>query len=79
MSRISDLVNAAVADAEADTTSADAPLPKSVKVTRGHDRSKTLQVRLNEDEYRLMEKLAQEAMLPVSTFARVILLKTTGS
>lgn len=79
MSRISDLVEAAVADAEADTTTADAPLPASVKVTRGHDRSKTLQVRLNEDEYRLLAKLAEEELLPLSTFARRILLQTTGS
>lgn len=79
MTRISDLVEAAVADAEADTTSADAPLPASVKVTRGHDRTQTLQVRLNEDEYRIVAKLAEEAMLPISTYARSVLLKTIGS
>lgn len=79
MSRISDLVEQAVREAEAAEDDVDAPLPAHVKVTRGHDRSKTLQVRLNEDEYRLLAKHADELMIPMSTFARAVLLQTIGS
>lgn len=80
MSRISDLIQAEVeADEAAGEYPVDADLPKHVKVTRGHERSKVLQVRLNEDEHRLLLKLAEERHLPVSTFVRAILLDTIGS
>lgn len=44
------------------------------KVSRGHGRAKTLQVRLNDDEYAALEALAAARELPVSTVARSILL-----
>lgn len=60
---------------EAELMSADPePLPESVKVTRGHGRSRTLQVRLNEDEYEQLELIAKASHLPVSTVARSVLL-----
>ncbi|MFT4011328.1 MAG: hypothetical protein QM655_14935 [Nocardioidaceae bacterium] len=52
----------------------DEPLPEGTKVTRGHFRSKTLQVRLNADEYEALESLAKSRELPVSTVARSLLL-----
>lgn len=79
MSRISDLIDAEVRAAEAEPDSGGTSLPASVKVTRGHDRSRVLQVRLNADEYRLLAKHAEEAMIPVSTFARAVLLKSIGA
>lgn len=54
---------------------ADEPLPESTQVTRGLARSKTLQVRLTEVEYEVIEELARDAGLPSSTFARQILLQ----
>lgn len=53
-----------------------APLPEGTKVTRGHDRSKVLQVRLNDDELALLEKHAREQMIPVSTLARAMLIRS---
>jgi hypothetical protein len=79
MSKVSDLIESEVRAAERADDSADAPLPDSVRVRRGHDRSKVLQIRLNEDEYRLLAKHADEQKLPVSTLARAVLLRTIGS
>jgi hypothetical protein len=78
MSKISDLIASEVAAAESEPDIPDAPLPANVRVTRGHDRSRVLQVRLNEGEYRLLEKLADEQMLPISTYARAVLIQTVG-
>lgn len=78
MSKLSDLIEAEVRSAEREPSSADAKLPADVKVTRGHDRSKVLQVRLNEDEHRLLLKHAEEQMVPVSTLARAVLLRQIG-
>ena len=78
MSRISDLIEAESRAAEEADATPDLPLPSNVKVTRGHDRSKVLQVRLNEDEYRVLTKLAKERHVPASTFARALILKTIG-
>jgi hypothetical protein len=47
-----------------------------VKVTRGHFRAKTLQIRLSEDELAKLSALAQSRGLPVSTVARQLLLQT---
>jgi hypothetical protein len=55
-----------------------APLPEGTRVTRGHNRSRTLQVRLNEDEYEQLELLAKGRELPVSTVARSLLLAALG-
>lgn len=78
MSRISDLIASETRAAEAAEDAPDLALPSNVKVTRGHDRSKVLQVRLNEDEYRIIAKLANERHVPASTFARALILKTIG-
>jgi hypothetical protein len=79
MSKIDDLIAAEAAAAENAPDTPDAPLPAHVRVTRGHNRSQVLQVRLNENEYRLIQKLADDNMLPVSTFARILLMQTVGS
>ncbi|MEE4025531.1 hypothetical protein V1Y59_20775 [Gordonia sp. PKS22-38] len=49
-----------------------------VKVTRGHGRSKVLQVRLNDDEYNELERLAGtigDGGVPLSTLARSLLIE----
>ena len=45
------------------------------KVTRGHGRSKTLQVRLNDDEFAALARVAEERGVPASTLARNMLLR----
>ena len=63
----------AAEDGEADqSTTARA----GVKVTRGHDRAKTLQIRLNHEEISELTALAQARGLPVSTVARQLLLQS---
>jgi predicted DNA-binding ribbon-helix-helix protein len=61
--------------AEAAEVNPDAPLTDRSTVTRGHARSKVLQVRLNQDEFDAIEHLAERRQLPVSTIAREQLLK----
>jgi hypothetical protein len=78
MSRISDLIETETRAAEQAPDSPDSGLPSNVRVTRGHDRGRVLQVRLNEHEYRILAKLADERRVPASTFARAVLLKTIG-
>lgn len=58
----------AIEAAEADNP--DAPLPANVKVTRGHSRTKVLQIRLNADELAELERVAATRGLPPSTVAR---------
>ena len=65
-----DTKGAAAETAEADQES---PLRTDVKVTRGHHRAKTLQIRLNEEELRELVALAADRGLPVSTVARQLL------
>jgi hypothetical protein len=71
MNNIEELLEAEGATAEANK---DAPLKLGTKVSRGHGRARTLQVRLNEDEYAALDRLAEARRLPVSTAARSILL-----
>ncbi len=52
----------------------DAVIKPGSRVTRGHSRSKTLQVRLNEDELAALTALAASRGVPVSTLARDVLL-----
>lgn len=61
---------------ESDTIEADrdAPLGPDTRVTRGHSRTRTLQVRLNDEEYALLSRAAQQRHLPESTLARSLLL-----
>jgi len=51
----------------------DAPLKPGTRVTRGHGRTKTLQVRLNDDEFAALAALAEARQVPVSTLVRSIL------
>ena len=52
----------------------DAPLKPGTTVTRGHGRTKTLQVRLNDDEYAAVTALAETRNVPVSTLVRSLIL-----
>lgn len=65
----------AAEEAEAHT-SADDPLPAGTKVTRGHSRTRTLQIRLNEDELEQLESRAAREEIPVSTMVRSMILKS---
>lgn len=61
------------AKAAEDAETSDDP-PRAHTMTRRHGRSRTLQVRLNPDEYDHLEQLATARGLPVSTVARTLLL-----
>jgi uncharacterized protein YegP (UPF0339 family) len=69
---IAALIEDEVAAIEADR---DAPIPDSANVSRGHGRSKTLQVRLNPDEFAELERLAANRGLPTSTVAREAIIR----
>jgi hypothetical protein len=62
-------------EAEAVEANPDAPITQSTNVTRGKSRSKTLQVRLNPDEFQELESLADSRGLPTSTVAREAILR----
>lgn len=68
---ISDLI---ASEADAAERNPDAPINPGSKVTRGHQRAKTLQVRLNVEEFDALTHLAEQRGLPVSTLARDLLL-----
>ncbi|MDO5534476.1 MAG: hypothetical protein Q4F65_07485 [Propionibacteriaceae bacterium] len=68
---ISDLI---AAEAEASERDMDAAIKPGSKVTRGHQRAKTLQVRLNAEEFDALVQAAERRGLPVSTLARDLLL-----
>jgi hypothetical protein len=70
--RLADIADEAEAGEEDQTAR---PIPAHVKVTRGHPRSRVLQVRLNPDEYAAIERIAERRGLPASTVAREELLK----
>ncbi|MEO7125227.1 MAG: hypothetical protein ABI382_13865 [Nakamurella sp.] len=61
-------------EAEASERNRDAPIHPGTKITRGHSRSRTLQVRLNEEELRTLAALAEQRGVPASTLARDLLL-----
>lgn len=71
MSDVSDLLDAEGVASEAGK---DAPLQPGTTVTRGHGRTKTLQVRLNDDEYAAVTALAETRNVPVSTLVRSLIL-----
>lgn len=62
---------------EAEAAAEDFPteVPSHVKVSRGHGRTRTLQVRLNDDELAALEQRADARGLPASTLARALLLE----
>lgn len=68
---ISDLI---ATEADAVERNPDAPIKQGSKVTRGHNRAKTLQVRLNADELDALVALSEQRGIPVSTLARDLLL-----
>lgn len=74
MSKNHDIVELLQSESDAVEANPDAPITAATKVTRGHDRAKKLQIRLNDDEYARIEQLADQRGVPVSTLARSILL-----
>lgn len=68
---ISDLI---VTEAEAAERNPDAAIKPGSRLTRGHQRVKTLQVRLNAEEMDALALLAEQRGLPISTLARDLLL-----
>jgi predicted DNA binding CopG/RHH family protein len=68
---IEDLI---ASEAEASERNQDAPIRPGTKLTRGHGRSRTLQVRLNEEELQTIAALAEQRGVPASTLARDLLL-----
>lgn len=76
MSELKDLLDTEGAATEAAEADQKSPARADVKVTRGHDRARTLQIRLNEDELGELTALAKDRGLPVSTVARQLLLQS---
>lgn len=76
MSEIKDILATESAAVEQAETRGDAPIRSDVKVSRGHDRAKTLQIRLNESELAEIAALADTRGLPLSTVARQLLLQS---
>lgn len=75
MARIDDLLAAEAVAAEAAEADQGSARRTDVRITRGHSRSRTLQVRLNEDELEALAVMADQRGLPVSTVARLLLLQ----
>lgn len=67
------------AEAEAAEQNPDAAIRPKAKVTRGHNRVKTLQVRLNDDEFSALTAAAERLGVPASTLARDLLLRELAS
>jgi|LSQX01.1.fsa_nt_gb predicted DNA binding CopG/RHH family protein len=63
---------------EAEQQGLELPMRTDTVVTRGHARTRVLQVRLNDDELTMLEARAERAGIPVSTLARSILLGQAG-
>lgn len=78
MSKISDLIAAEVEAAENAPGDPTTPLPPGIRVTRGHDRTRVLQVRLSDEEFERISALADAQHVPASTYARAILLGTAA-
>jgi len=76
MSELKDLLDAEGAAVEAAEADQESSARTDVTVTRGHDRAKTLQIRLNDDELGELTALAADRGLPVSTIARQLLLQS---
>lgn len=76
MSGLQELLDAEGAAAEAAEADQESVRRTDAKVTRGHSRAKTLQIRLNEDELAELTALAEDRGLPVSTIARQLLLQS---
>ena len=79
MSKVRDLIAAEVEAAERASADPAAPIPPHVRVTRGNDRTRVLQVRLSEDEYAALSEQADAHHVPASTLARDVLLRNLMS
>lgn len=66
---------AEAAEAAEAVGSSDAPIPPHVRITRGHPRSKNLQVRFRDDEFHSLSRYAEQRGLPVSTVVRILVLQ----
>lgn len=75
MGKLDDLLAAEAKAAEAAEADQGSALRTDVRITRGHSRSRTLQIRLNENELDALAEMADHRGLPVSTVARVVLLQ----
>ena len=67
------------AEAAATELNQDAAIRPGSKVTRGHNRVKTLQVRLNDNEFATLTAVAERLGVPTSTLARDLLLRELAS
>lgn len=74
--KLEDILAAEGDAAEAAESSPSSPTRSDVKVSRGHDRARTLQIRLNDNELAELNELAAHRGLPVSTVARQLLLQS---
>jgi hypothetical protein len=75
MGRLDDLLVTEAKAAEAAEADQGSAIRADVRITRGHSRSRTLQVRLNENELEALAVMADQRGLPVSTVARLLLLQ----
>lgn len=57
-------------EAQASENDRDAPIRPGTRITRGHSRTQTLQVRLNDDEVAALADAARASGVPTSTLAR---------
>jgi len=57
------------------TSDPNSPLPSGTKITRGHPRTKNLQVRFADSEFDLLTEYAYRQGLPVSTVVRLLVLR----
>lgn len=78
-SKIGDLIAVEVEAAEVASGNPSVPLPSHVRVTRGHDRTRVLQVRLSEEEYQELAERADAHHVPASTLAREVLLQNLAT
>ena len=74
--QLTKLIEAEATAAEEGEADQSATARAGVKVTRGHDQAKTLQIRLNHEELSELTALAEDRGLPVSTVARQLLLQS---
>ncbi|MBX3195679.1 MAG: hypothetical protein KF727_11360 [Microbacteriaceae bacterium] len=79
MSKIGDLIASEVEAAEQASADPAASLPSRVRVTRGHDRTRVLQVRLSEEEFAALSERADAHHVPASTLARDVLMRNLRS
>lgn len=61
-------------EAEASEQDKDAPIRAGSTVSRGHARTRTLQVRMNAEELQALTDMAHASGVPASTLARDLLL-----